>query len=107
MRSSTDSPPSPNRREFLTTLGRAGVGLAFAPTALAQGPPASPRKKIKLGLDNFAVRAMNWKAAALIDYAAALKLDSLLISDLDALESLQPEYLRAIRNKAGSHGPRV
>ena len=70
------------------------------PTALAQISSGIPRKRIKLGLDNFAVRAMNWKAAALLDYAATLKLDSLLISDLDAFENLQPDHLRELRKKA-------
>ena len=30
---------------------------------------------------------MGWKAHALLDYAASLKLDSILISDLDAYEN--------------------
>jgi hypothetical protein len=47
-------------------------------------------------MDNFAVRAMGWKAPQLIDYAASLKLDSLLISDLDAFESLEMRRLREV-----------
>jgi sugar phosphate isomerase/epimerase len=100
MRSSTESAPPKSRRDFLTTLGAAGLGLALTPAALAQSSTGIPRKKIKLGLDNYAVRAMSWKAAALLDYAASLKLDSLLISDLDAFESLQPDHLREIKAKA-------
>jgi len=104
MRSSPEPGPSQNRREFLTTFGAAGVSLAFPSTTLAQSVSGLPRKKIKLGLDNYALRAMNWKAAALLDYAASLKLDSLLISDLDAFESLQPDHLREIKAKAESLG---
>ena len=44
-------------------------------------------------MDNFAVRAMGWKAPALIDHAASLKLDALLISDLYAFESLDEELV--------------
>ena len=50
---------------------------AVAAGALAMRPALGAERKIKLGLDNFAVRAMKWKADALIDYAAQLKTDSL------------------------------
>ena len=61
-------------------------------------------RKIKLGMDNFAVRAMGWKAPALIDYAASLKLDTLLISDLDAYESLDEASLRDVKRRADAAG---
>ena len=82
--------PTP-RRHFLKTLAAAAVATPFAHRALAATP------KIKLGMDNFAVRAMGWKAPQLLDYAASLKLDTLLISDLDAYDSLDemPPELRA------------
>lgn len=93
-----------NRRHFLKAIGTVGAGLAVSPTLLAQGetPPGTPR--LKLGLDNFAVRAMNWKAGALLDYAASLKLDSLFISDLDAFESHEPSHLREVKAKADDLG---
>src|SRR5450759_3095784 len=91
---------APSRRNFLKTLGTMGAGLALCSTVLAENESAPPKKKIKLGLDNFAVRAMNWKAHALLDYAASLKLDSILISDLDALENHEPAYLREVKAKA-------
>jgi sugar phosphate isomerase/epimerase len=55
-------------------------------------------------MDNFAVRAMGWKAPELIDYAATLKLDTLLISDLDAFESLDDARLRDVKRKADDAG---
>jgi sugar phosphate isomerase/epimerase len=57
-----------------------------------------------LGYDNFAVRAMGWKAAQLIDYAAQLNIDSLFISDLDAFESFEPKYLAEVKAQADDHG---
>jgi len=93
-----------NRRNFLKTLGTVGAGLALSPTVLAEGESAPAKKKIRLGLDNFAVRAMNWKAHALLDYAASLKLDSILISDLDAFENHEPAYLREVKAKADGLG---
>src|SRR5262249_49385411 len=84
--------PTPvSRRAFLKTAALAGVSTSFA-----QG--AQP--KIKLGLDNFAVRGMGWKAPRLIEYAAELKCDSILISDLPSFESLDDAYLRDVKAKA-------
>ncbi|HEV7868637.1 MAG TPA: sugar phosphate isomerase/epimerase [Chthoniobacteraceae bacterium] len=90
-----------DRRAFLQTLAAAG-----AATLLPVGHAAEPvrKPKIKLGMDNFAVRAMGWKAPALLDYAASLKLDTLLISDLDAFESLEDAPLRELKSKADGLG---
>jgi len=85
--------PTP-RRHFLKTLAAAAAAGPFAQRALA----ATPR--IRLGMDNFAVRAMSWKAPQLLDYAASLKLDTLLISDLDAYDSLDDAHLREVKAKA-------
>ncbi|MEO6244421.1 MAG: sugar phosphate isomerase/epimerase [Opitutaceae bacterium] len=88
------------RRSFLTGLATASAVVAARPLLNAAPAP----KKIGLGYDNFAVRAMGWKAPALIDYAARLKCDSLLISDLDAYESLDDAALRGVRAQAEAAG---
>src|SRR3954466_13128134 len=88
-------PSSLSRRRFLQTTAAASL----AAPAFAE-PAAQSIVKIKLGMDNFAVRAMGWKAPQLLDYAASLKLDSILISDLDAYESLDDGYLRDVKAKA-------
>ncbi|MGE9266696.1 MAG: sugar phosphate isomerase/epimerase family protein [Verrucomicrobiales bacterium] len=78
-----------NRRRFLTTTAAA----ATLPGALrAQAAP-----RLSLGYDNFAVRAMGWKAPQLIDFAAAQKVDSLFITDLDAFTSLEEKHLAGLR----------
>ena len=99
-------PPGLNldRRTFLKTAALLGAGAAVSPALLAQSDSASARKKIRLGLDNFAVRAMNWKAHALLDYAASLQLDSLFITDLDAFENHEPGYLKEVKAKADDLG---
>jgi sugar phosphate isomerase/epimerase len=92
-----------NRRRFLTGLASAAtVSLAARPVFGADAKSASP--KIKLGIDNFAVRAMGWKAPELITYAASLKCDTLLISDLIALGGLEEANLREIRRLADAAG---
>jgi len=88
-----------DRREFLKTLVAAGAGLSVGGIVSAEESSGASRK-LKLGFDNFALRAMGWKAPALLDYASAMKLDSILISDLDAYESLEEKHLKEVRAKA-------
>ena len=96
------------RRDFVKSLALASAGLATGLPALAQNTGSiRTAAKIKLGLDNFAVRAMGWKASALIEYAAELKTDSLLISDLDALESFEKEYLERLKSVAADKGLQI
>src|SRR5688572_33287892 len=89
-----------SRRDFVATTAAAGAAL------LASGLPviAQSKPRIKLGIDNFAVRGMGWKAGQLIDYAASLKTDSLFISDLDAFEKFDAPYLEDLKRKAADKG---
>ena len=87
------------RRSFLKTLALASLAARTAGIAAS-----AARRGIKLGMDNFAVRAMGWKAKELIEYAAGLKLDTLLISDLDAYESLENDSLREVKKMADDRG---
>src|SRR3954470_17730369 len=88
-----------SRRAFLKSAAVAGTAALMPPlSALAAESPG--KLNIKLGLDNFSVRAMNWKASALIEYAAKLKTDSLFITDLYAFENFEESYLTDLRKKA-------
>ncbi len=94
-----------NRRHFVKTVATA---VASAAICTARGDSENRAKRnIKLGIDNFAVRAMGWKAPQLIDYSASLKLDSLFISDLDALEQFEESYLKRIRSMAADQGLQI
>ena len=86
------------RRGFLAALGAA----TFSTAARAYGFAAE--KKLKLGFDNFSIRALNFKAPRLIEYAASLKVDVLLLSDLDVYESLDADYLKRVRAQADRAG---
>jgi len=90
-----------SRREFGASL----AAVIAAAVARAENKPAA--KKIKLGIDNFAVRGMGWKAPALIDYAASLHIDSLFITDLDAFEKLDDAYLGGLKSKVADQGLQV
>jgi sugar phosphate isomerase/epimerase len=87
-----------NRREFLATT--AGAIVASAATAAQTGRHA-------LGIDNFAVRAMGWKAPQLVDYAASLGCNSLFITDFDAFESMDDAYLTSVRDRAAAKSLKV
>lgn len=87
-----------NRREFIATT--AGAIVASATTGAQTGRHA-------LGLDNFSVRAMGWKAPQLVDYAASLGCTSLFITDLDAFESTDEAYLKTVRDRASGKGLKV
>jgi sugar phosphate isomerase/epimerase len=86
------------RRDFLQQTSAA---------ALIAGVAQAPVRGHRLGLDNFSVRAMGWKAPQLVDYAAALGCSSLFITDLDAFESLDDRYLMAVRDRATAKFLRV
>jgi sugar phosphate isomerase/epimerase len=95
------------RREFVRSLAAVGLGVAAGLTSRtidARAAEDAAPARIKLGIDNFALRAMAWKAPELIDYAASLRLDSLLISDLDAFASLDATYLAEVRSRAADAG---
>ncbi len=88
-----------SRRAFLQASATAAAALSLAPSATRAAGGVGD-KKIKLGIDNFSIRAWKWKADALIDYAAQLRTDSLFITDLDAFESFEEPYLKGLRQKA-------
>jgi 3-oxoisoapionate decarboxylase len=92
-----------HRRSFLTGLATFTAAAAVRPLLPAADRPGAT-SKIRLGIDNFAVREMQWKAPALIDYAASLACDTLFISDLDAFESLDDAKLRDVKRKSDDAG---
>src|SRR5688572_30004425 len=59
-----------SRRDFVKTVAVSGAAVATGLSALAQNE--KPARKIKLGFDNFAVRALKWNTSQLIDYAVQL-----------------------------------
>jgi len=81
------------RRTFLQSVPAAALGAA-----------ASSDGGIKLGFDTYSIRAFKWKALELIDYAAGLKLDTIQISSLGDYESLEPAYLRQVKERAARGG---
>lgn len=89
-----------HRRQFGRTLaaGLAG-GLGLGKT---QHSPSDP--PLKLGFDNFSIRAWGFKAPQLLEYAASLQVDTVLFSDLDVYESHSDYYLREVRRQAEDLG---
>ena len=83
------------RRHFVAT------GAALGAAALAG---AAPARKLKLGFDNFSIRALGWKAGELVDYAAKQKVDFLFMSDLNVYASFEAAHLSEIKKKADDLG---
>ncbi|HVG37711.1 MAG TPA: sugar phosphate isomerase/epimerase, partial [Pyrinomonadaceae bacterium] len=98
----THSPSS--RREFLGSLTTAAAAMILNQQS---APAAQQPRRIKLGFDNFSVRAMNWKAPQLLDYAASLKVDYLFMSDLDVYENHGDAYLKDLKAKADDLGLQI
>jgi len=46
------------------------------------------KTRLKLGFDNYSISGLKWKARRILDYAAALKVDTVLLSDLDAYQNI-------------------
>ena len=90
-----------SRREFIGRTAAAAAAMAMSPVARAFAT------RHKLGFDNFAVRAFGWKAPQLVDYAATLGCSSILISDLDAFETLDEGYLTSVRQRAAAKNLQV
>ena len=95
-------PQLPDRRQFLKTIAAGGIAAAASPLTGFAAHHKSAR--VKLGYDNFAVRAMNWMVEDHLKYSEKLGIDSLFMSDLDHFKSLKMPYLRDVRKKAADKG---
>ena len=93
-----------NRRQFLASLAAVGAASLTLPARGLGGLGGVADQRLKLGFDNFSVRAFGWKAPRLIEYASVLKVDTLLLSDLDVYESLDDGYLQKVGAQAKRAG---
>ena len=94
--------PNPSRREFLKTAAAGAATLAASPLA---GLAAHHGKKgIKLGYDNFAVRAMDWMVEDHLQYSEKLGIDSLFMSDLYHFKNYEKKYLTDVKKRADDLG---
>ena len=90
-----------DRRKFLGTTLATGT-IAMNSSLLASA--SAKKSNIKLGFDNFSIRGFGWKAPQIIKYAASLKVDVVLFSDLDVYESLEDKYLREVKKLTDDSG---
>ncbi len=100
-----------SRREFVQSAAVAGAGVGLAEAKATKTPrnepEPPPRLPIKLGFDNFSIRAFEWKASQLLDYAATLKVDTIMLSDLGVYEKLDEQFLKTVRSKASDLGIQI
>ena len=100
-----------NRRQFVHTVatvtGTMAIGSsipALAANATVLRDSDGRAVRIALGMDNFAVRALGWKGRELVDYAVRLRLDTLFITDLAGLGSLETKAAGELREYATDQG---
>ena len=98
--------PVLSRRDFVKAASTLGAAVVAGLPRLSRAADAT-RKGTKLGIDNFAVRAMGWKAPQLIDYAAQLKTDSIFITDLAPFEKRDDDSLKDLRKAAADKGVQI
>ena len=85
------------RRQFIAS------SFVFTNTAFSEA--AFKEQTIKLGFDNFAVRAMQWNARELVDHAVTLGCDSVFITDFGPFENRYDDSsLREIRHYGSNKG---
>ena len=90
------------RRQFLKTAAAATAG-SIVGSRLAIGADGA-KKKLKLGFDNFSIRALGWKAPKLLEFAAEKEVDTILFSDLNVFESFEDRHLAEIKKQADDLG---
>ncbi len=96
-----------SRRDF-TKSAVAGAAGWIAGISAKQGAAMNDtRRDVPLGFDNFSIRALNWKAPQLLDYAAKQGVDAVLFSDLFVFENHEPSYLREIKAQADELGIQI
>ncbi len=93
-----------SRRTFLGSVATATVAIGAFPSATVSTFAQAPTPRLALGMDNFAVRSMGWKGRELVDYAASLKLDTLFITDLPSLGSLELKEAEELRRYGSDKG---
>lgn len=92
-----------HRRQFL----KSAAAITAGSLASSKLTPAADATKLKLGFDNFSIRALGWKAPRLLEFAAEKQVDTILFSDLDVFESFEDGYLKDVRKKADDLGIEV
>ncbi|MCM8540217.1 MAG: sugar phosphate isomerase/epimerase [Lentisphaeraceae bacterium] len=87
-----------DRRNFVKS------GVVLAGSAVLPSCKSNEKQKLKLGFDNFSIRAMEWKAPKLLEYAAEQKVDTILFSDLRVYDNHEESYLKEIKAQADQLG---
>jgi len=89
-----------NRRHFLKTASAATVSLSLGGTAFAgESTVESTPEPLRLGIDCYTLRDLDWKADQLLDYAAKVGADAIQVN-LGDLESTEDAYLHKVREHA-------
>ncbi len=96
-----------DRRSFIRGTAIAASALAMATSVPQANEKPARKRNIKLGFDNFSIRALKWNAEQLIEYAGAQKLDTVLLSNLGVYASHEEAYLKTVKDLADKQGVEI
>jgi 3-oxoisoapionate decarboxylase len=91
-----------NRRHFVQTAASVAA-LALSPSTILQ---AQPRQRLLLGLDTYSIRGLKWKAPRILEYAASLKLDAVMLSP-PTFEGTNDAYFKKLGEQASDLGIKI
>ncbi len=94
------------RRDFLVAGATAVAATGFDVSSLAAAD-FNDSTRVPLGLDGHSLRGMKWKATRLIEFAAAQRLDAVLLNSLNYFESLEESHLLGLKELANRHEMRI
>ena len=98
--------PVLRRRDVLAAAGASVAASAFRAKLSDAADPAGPNR-VPLGLDGHSLRGMKWKATRLVEFAAAQRLDAVLLNNLNYFESLDESHLLGLRELANKHDMQI
>jgi hypothetical protein len=85
-----------NRRDFLKAASTAAVTVSLSKAALGStADSGAGGKQLRLGIDCYTLRDLDWKADQLLDYAASVGADAIQVNPGD-LETREDAYLRRV-----------
>ncbi|MCX7886652.1 MAG: sugar phosphate isomerase/epimerase [Verrucomicrobiae bacterium] len=97
-----NTPVTATRRGFLQAIAGAAA-VAITPLASLQAQKAP---HIRLGLETYSIRGLKWKAPKILEYAASLKLDAVMMNPSN-FEGADEAYFKQLGEQARRMGIKI
>ena len=103
MRQSRQNQATISRRNFLRAMAGVTTAAAMSPLARAQAPAG---QRPLLGYDTYSIRNLRWKVPQVLEHAAGLKLDMVMMAP-PCFEKTDDDYLRGVKEQGERLGVKV